>query len=191
MNSETQPKKDAARHFILLIDGTDVSASRRSDDADQSNVYYLNIAIATHSASEEAQVTFYFAGVGSRTAGEPFGGKLFGQGLIRRVEQAYVNIVSNFQETDKIYIFGFSRGAVIARLLADLISKCGVLHPSKICSFPAVWKHYLEDDGSILADGLADHRCYPVEIEFLGVFDTVIGSYWETDPDGPRIRAPF
>jgi surfactin synthase thioesterase subunit len=60
------------------------------------------------------------------------------------VEQAYVNVVSNFRVADKIYIFGFSRGAIIARLVAYLISKYGVLKPNSIeyfgqPPFLAVW----------------------------------------------------
>ena len=123
------------RHLVLLIDGTWVSASRKPRGEQQSNIYWLNLFVQPQKAYGEAQFTFYIAGIGSVSRGDRWRGGVFAHGLERVVEEAYVNIVSYYAEGDKIYIFGFSRGAVVARIVAYLISTFGVLKQRHIDVF--------------------------------------------------------
>lgn len=172
------------RHLLLLIDGTWVSASCKLASDRHSNIYKLNLFIETHSALNEAQVTFYIPGIGSPSQSSFWWDRLLAGvdafGIERLVEEAYINIVSNFIETDEIYIFGFSRGAVIARIVAEMISKYGILKPQHIEYYPKLWEDFrtgaapdLDVDNVIFRR----HRC----IQFLGLFDTVAGPFLDDE----------
>lgn len=56
---------------------------------------------------------------------------------------AYKYLMDYYRAGDKVYIFGFSRGAYTARALAGMIQKVGLLPPGnhnqiKLCVFPAL-----------------------------------------------------
>src|SRR6516162_11895179 len=75
---------------------------------------------------------------------------------------------------DKIYLFGFSRGAVIARVVAGLISNAGLLSSWHLDKFPDIWALY--KSGGMRDDEFPPEYCEPrAKVEFLGVFDTVYG----------------
>jgi len=186
------------RHLIVLVDGTWVSGSNMDANQRYSNVYKLNLYIDHHNEDDEAQVAFYIPGLGSRHTGRKrLSAGIFAADLPLDVEQAYINICSNYLEPrdgsagDNIYLFGFSRGAVIARLAASLISKFGLLHPSKIEYFDVLWQRFI--GASELSDeGFEEFRkrnCSDAEVEFVGVFDTVLGMFDGKD-DG-ALRSVF
>ena len=64
-----------------------------------------------------------------------FRGGLAGNGIAKNILQGYKFIVDNYEQDDRTYLFGFSRGAYTARSLAGLIRNIGILHKS---SAPAV-----------------------------------------------------
>src|SRR4026208_1700614 len=79
-----------------------------------------------------AQVAFYDDGVGTQN------NKLLkiaagatGFGLARNVRQLYREVSRAYDEGDRIYLFGFSRGAFTVRSLAGMITTCGLLDVSK------------------------------------------------------------
>ena len=82
------------------------------------------------------QVVFYDDGVG---VGEGVlngvvkivGGGL-GEGLDAKIAQAYQFLCLNYAPGDRIFIFGFSRGAYTARSLAGLLRKCWILRRDQI-----------------------------------------------------------
>src|ERR1700722_16474581 len=74
----------------------------------------------------ESQMSYYSAGVGTQKD-ERLRGGMFGVGLDDEVTNAYEWLVEHYEAGDRIYIFGFSRGAFTARSLAGFISKCGLL----------------------------------------------------------------
>jgi len=172
MTTSTQP-----RHLVLLIDGTWVSATHKAADEQQSNIYWLNLYIEPQNAQKEAQICFYIPGIGSKSKGNKLRGGVLGLGLDTFVEEAYLNIVSNFAENDKIYIFGFSRGAVIARMVAYLISDYGILQREYAEEFPMLWNRVLGKSSSHEENNKIQKHCYQdISIEFLGLFDTVKGT---------------
>lgn len=216
--STSVPRDAPRRHLIVLIDGTGVTASRTDHGQNFSNIYRLNLAMGNFARGGlEPQITFYTAGIGSSTIRRRYRSQALGLGLLRDVEQAYMNICSNYKHHDEygrrdaIYIFGFSRGAVVARLVADLIARNGLLHEQHAGEFHRVWQNYLaeaidvtrEDKTAFqnIKDGMTEvsrklfwnvrlPRAKPkksdlvgigihhdVQIEFLGVFDTVLGLY--------------
>ena len=69
------------------------------------------------------QVVFYLHGVGTNWGLDRITGGAFGVGLSRNVQEAYRFIVHNLAEDDRLFVFGFSRGAYTARSLCGLIRK--------------------------------------------------------------------
>jgi len=64
---------------------------------------------------------------------------MFGTGLSEIVRAAYGFLANNWQEGDKIYIFGFSRGAYVARSVAGLVADHGLLTKRGMDNFHAVY----------------------------------------------------
>jgi uncharacterized protein (DUF2235 family) len=193
----TRHHPTARRHFILLIDGTWVSASRKKINESVSNIYKINLCLPMYNEHGEAQVVFYYAGLGSETESanhvDQLRGGALGEGLERQIEEAYTNLVSNFDRNDQIYIFGFSRGAVSARVVADLISTYGVLKTSKISRYPEMWSHYLSDVPDDAArDAIRGDCNRGAMVQFLGVFDTVLGpAFLDVGEEKTDLRQKF
>jgi len=113
------------KNIILLSDGTGNGASKKV----QTNVWKLYNALDFHT---DTQIAYYDDGVGSQEF-LPFKilGGIFGFGLKENVLELYKFLCRNYKEyedgsSDKIYLFGFSRGAFTVRTLAGLIAKCGL-----------------------------------------------------------------
>lgn len=188
-NTKVTVQEEPVRHLMVFIDGTWVSASSEQIvDNNLSNVYKLAVSTNTNTDTEDyqAQIGFYISGIGSR-------GNRLSEGIIATqlpydVEQAYTNICLNYIPDmgrgagDKIYLFGFSRGAIIARLVATLISKFGLLRQDQLTYFPDLWKRVFETQSEIEAFKKAHCHQHPdgsyeTKVSFLGLFDAVIGRY--------------
>ena len=82
------------------------------------------------------QLLYYDPGVGTFSSSKvwtPIGrlmsrlsGLAFGTGLKTNLAEAYTFLMNNWNPGDRIYIFGFSRGAFTARALAGLLHKIGI-----------------------------------------------------------------
>ncbi len=163
------------KRFFIGIDGTSQAAFY---DKFYSNVYRTNLALAFDNKKDRTpQFFIYYCGVGtaSRKWRNQFG-KSFAQGIEEIILQAYVTLVSNYEPGDKIYVFGFSRGAVAARALTGLISRSGLLRYECSPRIEAAWYYFLEDDRAGNYRDEKPHLTHKeVKIEFLGVWDTVYG----------------
>ena len=118
------------RNIILLSDGTGAS----SLSASKSNVWrvFTTLDLGPDANSNYKQIAFYDDGVGISgfKVLRALGGG-FGWGLSRNVREMYEFLCRHYEPDDKIYIFGFSRGAFTARVLAHFISICGILNRAK------------------------------------------------------------
>lgn len=133
---------------------------------------------------DESSIKWYDKGVGTKFLNK-FRGGLAGNGLAKNILQGYKFIVDNYEQDDRIYLFGFSRGAYTARSLAGLIRNIGILHKS---SAPAVelennpvlmnaFRIYQRRDAGPKSEEAEFFRnrysMDNVSIHFLGVWDTV------------------
>lgn len=118
------------KNLIICCDGTWQELSQRFP----TNVTRLTRALsprATRGNQSIPQVIFYDDGVGvgagvlDKTT-RILGGAL-GHGLDRKMMEAYEFLVLNYEPGDRIFIFGFSRGAYTARSLAGLLRQVWVL----------------------------------------------------------------
>ena len=185
-------RKGGFRHLVYFIDGTWLWAASDNSLDVYSNVYRLNTLLDADDADGHAQIVHYSRGLGAVHGIKKYTAGAFAYGIDELVADLYVNICSNYEPGDKIYIFGFSRGAVVARALTGLLSH-GILEAHHINKFAHVWASFT-GRGEVLLPGLPqislvnedgseqkpiEYTSYCAErnpkIEFVGVFDTVVG----------------
>lgn len=113
------------KNIVICSDGTGNTTIKDRG----TNVFKLFEAVKTNHSSTP-QVAIYDDGVGSGTSkfSQILGGA-FGFGLSRNVRQLYTSLVRNYdaEAKDKIFLFGFSRGAFTVRSLAGMIGYMGIL----------------------------------------------------------------
>jgi hypothetical protein len=96
-----------------------------------------------------------------------------GYGFNDNLEEAYTFLMEHYQEGDKIYLFGFSRGAFTARVLAGWLKRCGLLHPGNQSLVPYARRLYSQKRHIAAQRFAKTFSTRKVEVAFLGVWDTV------------------
>jgi uncharacterized protein (DUF2235 family) len=117
------------KRIVICCDGT----WNRPGKTRQTNVRKLFEAVLSSAADGTRQVPWYDGGVGTEGSFfEKLKDGAFGYGLGKNVQDAYTEIVRQYQPGDHLYLFGFSRGAYTARSTLGMVRKCGVLRPELI-----------------------------------------------------------
>ncbi|HEV2897588.1 MAG TPA: DUF2235 domain-containing protein [Pseudaminobacter sp.] len=127
------------RNIVVFADGTGQRGGIFFDE-NRSNIYKLFRATRCgpeYSVNPAAQLAFYDPGVGT----EPIEGNVFlrlfrrlhnlisqatGLGLTLNMIQCYAAIIRMWRPGDRIFLFGFSRGAYTVRALGGVLTYCGV-----------------------------------------------------------------
>jgi uncharacterized protein (DUF2235 family) len=128
-----------AKNIIVCSDGTGNTAIKGRG----TNVFKIFEAIDLNShrydTKLEPQVAIYDDGVGTESF-KPLKllGGVFGVGLSRNVRQLYKELCRIYDPGDRIYLFGFSRGAFTVRTLAGLIGACGILKTHEVTNSRAL-----------------------------------------------------
>ncbi len=124
------------------------------------------------------QVTFYDWGVG--TDRKIIGGAVAGAGIDKNIMDCYRFLVHNYEPGDRLYFFGFSRGAYTVRSLAGFIRNCGLLkreHAGRIRDAYRLYRSRTKTTRPSAPKAVRFRQDYAVAditpIEFVGVFDTV------------------
>jgi uncharacterized protein (DUF2235 family) len=112
-----------SKNIILLSDGTGNSSAKIF----KTNVWRLFQILDLRDPTK--QVAFYDDGVGTSSfkAFAILGG-VFGFGLKRNVIDIYSFCCRNYRPGDRIYCFGFSRGAFTIRIVAGMIARQGLVN---------------------------------------------------------------
>lgn len=181
------------KNILICADGTWNRPEEDLANDYPTNVLKLARAMAPVNADGHEQVVFYDWGLGSYH--DEFTGGAFGNGINKNIQDCYRFIVQNYSPGDRIYLFGFSRGAFTVRSLAGLINNCGILKRSNARYIARAFEIYKDVDihpddefsqnwrtrYSVRADidNLAptERKAYTDEgrpkIYFVGVWDTV------------------
>jgi len=170
------------RNLVICLDGT-------SNEPEQGATNVGRIYDAA--VKDDTQLVYYDPGVGTmgaRAAVTPLGraltriaGLIAGYGIRDNIEQAYTWLAQNYRRDDRIYVFGFSRGAYTARALTGMLRTVGLLRPGSENLAPYALKLYAKSgpsaestadpddqpDQSVLA---AQHRFWALRAEFRRVF---------------------
>jgi uncharacterized protein (DUF2235 family) len=123
------PNEHSRRNIVLLSDGTGNSAGKLL----KTNVWRLYQALdLSEGGGETPQIACYNDGVGTSSF-KPLAllGGAFGWGLKRNILHLYEFLCRNYRPGDRIYLFGFSRGAFTVRILAGLILTQGLVRCSE------------------------------------------------------------
>ena len=102
--------------------------------------------------------------------------------LEEHVSDAYGFLMRYYEEGDRIFLFGFSRGAYTARVLAAMLYKVGLLSKGNEELIPFAWDIFGKDSDLKLATGFRHTFARSVPIHFLGVWDTVSSVGWAWSP---------
>lgn len=159
------------RRIIVCCDGT----WNRPESRRETNVVRLVRAIVPDDQGT-AQIVHYHQGVGTGNFIDRIAGGGAGVGLSASVKACYGFLVDNYREHDEIFLFGFSRGAYVARALGGLIGRVGMMRKHEMERFADVWDWYWQEDAQrnrAVLDYLAPDRHGDVDIECIGVWDTV------------------
>ena len=134
------PENEEARrpkNIVVFSDGTSADGGRGSN----TNVYRLfNMA----EDRTDKQITFYDQGVG--TGLRRFTGAAFGRGFTHNILECYRFIFDHYESGDRVYLFGFSRGAATVRSLAGFINMFGILPKSRPELIREAYKIYEKKD---------------------------------------------
>jgi uncharacterized protein (DUF2235 family) len=146
-----------SKNIVLLSDGTGNSSSKIF----KTNVWRLYQSLDL--SSPEKQIAYYDDGVGTSSF-KPLAilGGIFGIGLKRNVIDIYSFCCRNYQAGDRIYGFGFSRGAFTIRVVAGFIARVGLLR-------------YNGNEADLARDALTAYREYRKVRKFKSARNLLIG----------------
>lgn len=163
---------DAPRKIAIFFDGT------ANDVESNTNIKKLHSLITLQKRSEI--VAIYIEGVGTDLNLIGMG---TGWGIGMRIRKAYRFLLENYRSGDEIYIFGFSRGAYSARILASLLHYAGIPNgahqPQEMADFifdafkgNKDGKTRREDINRVLSSKKIPPSL-PVQVAVLALWDTV------------------
>ena len=177
------------RNLALFFDGT----GNILGDSSPTNVVRL-WAAAERSAR---QICYYDPGVGTpnqappatlaadwRQRGQRLVGLALGGGVHDNIMEGYRFLVDHYRPGDRIFLFGFSRGAFTARAVGGMVNMYGLIHADGLSMLPTMVNTYFADPARGPQARLARQRFtdevhaflargrFPL-LHFVGVWDTV------------------
>lgn len=125
-----------AKNILVFADGTGNEGGLLPDES-RTNVYQLYSATRVGPDSPidpEKQLALYVPGVGTPIPGsashwqqiKETAQQSYGGGITKKIIDCHVAILGVWQPGDRIYLFGFSRGAYTVRCLAHVLELIGI-----------------------------------------------------------------
>ncbi|KAF9533195.1 hypothetical protein CPB83DRAFT_846025 [Crepidotus variabilis] len=174
----TEALPRSPRILVLCFDGT-------SNEYDTNNTNVVKFFALLKKGDRKEQLCFYQPGIGTwyepgvvspllRWAARGLD-LAFATYLDTHVIDGYKFLMQNYTAGDKICIFGFSRGAYTARALGGFVYKVGLLPKDNNAQVQLAYKMYkrTDEEGLKLCGGFKQTYCQDVEVDFMGVWDTV------------------
>ena len=186
------------KNIVICNDGTgnEVRKRKDSDEVVKSNVVRLIRRLDRTDSAK--QIVFYDPGVG--TEGAPGAltavtksitkllGLAFGHGTRKNLADAYAFLMHHYEHGDRIYLFGFSRGAYTVRALAGILNRIGLLEEGCNSLIPYAIKYYMSQGEEPLWHELSSfkksfsrnysHDKGRVTVHFMGCWETVNSIGW-------------
>lgn len=176
-----------SKNIVICMDGT------WNDPTEKTNVYKLFQALVADQENFESDhpifgrhsyrfgndlAAFYVEGVGAKGRKQGILGGFLGVGLHGRVLRAFLLASNCYQPGDKLWIFGFSRGAWSARSLAGFISSAGLFSAAETQADDSfnrandLWRQ-AKVKGALDCGTQFWEKNDALPIQFVGVWDTV------------------
>ncbi|QRW23944.1 hypothetical protein RhiXN_10268 [Rhizoctonia solani] len=148
-----KPKSTPKRSLVLCFDGTSNQFSNR-------NTNVVKIFELLKKDDPDRQMVYYQTGVGTYTSSAwkssfsqsiaKFADLAVAWYLYQHVIDGYKFLVESYRDGDKIYIFGFSRGAYTARALAGMVHCVGLLPRHNVEHIPFAYEVYASQESSLV-----------------------------------------
>ncbi|QRW15054.1 choline transport protein [Ceratobasidium sp. AG-Ba] len=182
---DIRPSGSKPRTLVLCFDGT-------TNVYDDTNTNVVKLFSLLERNNRDEQMVYYQPGVGTYAPPGIFlpvsiaMAKVLDQGIAlyldKHVMGGYEFLMKHYNDGDRICLFGFSRGAYTARALAGMLNKVGLLPPDNDEQIPFAYSMFKRNDpaGFKASEGFKKTFCRTVQIEFMGVWDTVssVGVLW-------------
>jgi uncharacterized protein (DUF2235 family) len=177
------------KNIVVCTDGTwdrpgstDSGSSFLPDDTNVCKFFSLlpgdsqQQSATTRVKSVSGQIAFYDDGVGADGIwAVRIAEGATGAGLELKLRAAYRFVSEQYEAGDRLYLIGFSRGAFTARSLGGMLTRCGV--PAKQFQDDVFASHafdvYRRNNAAVTAAFWKDYQSRDVQIEVIGVWDTV------------------
>jgi uncharacterized protein (DUF2235 family) len=133
------------RNLVVCLDGTSNEPATGATNA---------VRMYGCATQDKSQLAYYDPGVGTiggldtmtphLDAVKRVWGLASGYGIRGKIAQAYSWLADNYQRDDRIFVFGFSRGAYAARALTGMLRTVGLLQPDSANLIPYALKLYAQ-----------------------------------------------
>ncbi|KZV92974.1 hypothetical protein EXIGLDRAFT_674515 [Exidia glandulosa HHB12029] len=168
------------RNLVVCIDGTSNQFSKKN-----TNVVELYSRLVKGS---ETQITFYNSGIGTYAKPSWRSWSYYKQVVGHKIDlaiawrferillSAYLWLSENYKIGDRIFLFGFSRGAYQVRALSAMIDAVGLIHKGNQDQIPFAYQLYAETkavDQEMKRRFKTTFSWDDVNVHFVGVWDTV------------------
>lgn len=168
-----------AKNIVMCLDGT----NNKLKAAINTNVVRLFRLLDL--SDPDVQVGYYDPGVGtfsSPAAWTPaarrisrYAGLLFGAGMRQNLGEAYTYLTNTYQPGDRIFIFGFSRGAYTARALTGMLDVFGIFRPGSDNLVPYAVSAYTKQEKSDRRDTASERERRKAFFEGLRIYANTHG----------------
>ncbi|WP_422104765.1 DUF2235 domain-containing protein [Winogradskyella sp.] len=172
------------KNIIICCDGTGNKFGNSN-----SNVVKLYSVIKK---IPDRQIAYYDPGVGTHQYSGVVGlslksrwrqllGLATGHGLYNNIYEAYSFLMENYVPGDKVFLFGFSRGAYTVRVLSGFIYFLGLIEKGNQNLIPYAFEIYSKKKPKWdIARRFKKQYSRECPIEFMGIWDTVssVGFFW-------------
>ncbi|PPQ69955.1 hypothetical protein CVT26_013291 [Gymnopilus dilepis] len=183
------------RCLVVCIDGT-------SNQFGEKNTNVIELYYLIRKEEEDNQLTWYNSGIGTYARPSWKSVDYYKQVIGHKVDLAiawnfektilgaYRWLSDNYLSGDRIFLFGFSRGAFQVRALSGMIHKVGLIHRGNELQIPFAYELYADpksdektvrevgESGKVVMTSMAERfkKAFSrdhVKVHFVGVWDTV------------------
>ena len=163
-------------NIVVCADGTWNRPEEELGKDQPTNVLKLARGISPGKGANKQHV-FYDWGLGSYHNRGLAG--TTGRGIHKNILDGYRYIVHNYAPGDRIFLFGFSRGAYTVRAIGGLINNCGIIKRAEAKHIARAWNiyksaarknHPSSDEAKDFRDKFSHSS---LDVHFVGVWDTV------------------
>ncbi len=169
---ETQhpPRGRGPCDHVILLDGT-LSSLEPGNESNIGLIYRL-----LQAQSSPARLSLYYEAGVQWHMWRDTPAVAMGRGINRQIRRAYGWLATRYRPGDRVFFFGYSRGAYAVRSLAGIMDQVGLLKAEHATerNVQLAYRYYQREPGSRGETVFRNKFCHPhVEVEMIGAFDTV------------------